>query len=739
MNNAPFALNQNAQAPKYFLDDQSKKELLKAEEYKNQGKWAQAEKKTAKVLKKYPDCGPGLMLLSIVQIKQKKLKQALMTANKILEIDENDKQALKNRTLIAVELRDDKLIDDYVTAAIEKCPEDAKLNEIMGQYLQHKGNLVEALPYYKKAIELDPELKVAAGALLNLAGALYHYKDFNAALELWILYLQKNPKDDRIMAYVADTLFYLGKADEAMEMSVQALAHNPDSPRNQAAFIHTLRGVTLNGFNEKIFQALFYCLSLGKMDFLSVYRPWHTLFMKNPELSKCTRLIKQGGDINKALDNPELTPLLTHPFLTLSLQHMIHSNPEMEMFMTGLRRVLLQRLDAQKNDDIYLPLTCALAENCFFNEYVWSVSAEELAILDKLKVEIESGKAAQQTDKIILLASYMPLYKLENAQEISKILHGSGDDKLKALAKLQIDEPLEELELRSSIRSLSDIEDDVSQKVRAQYEENPYPRWRNNFVQEVDEFTVSKEQKEILVAGCGTGRHISIVAMRYPNAKITGLDLSLTSLSYAQRKINELNLPNIELVHGDILEVEKLGKTFDHIESSGVLHHMDDPFKGWQALTNILKSGGTMKIGLYSEIARQHIVKMRDIIKKEGFKDDIEGIRAARQYVFDHQDDALLKDLLISRDFYTTSNCRDLIMHVQEHRYTIPQIKEEIEKLGLAFESMCHVSSRGLILYKQMFANDPSFQNLTQLEQFEKLHPRTFAGMYNFDLKKPEK
>ena len=146
-----------------------------------------------------------------------------------------------------------------------------------------------------------------------------------------------------------------------------------------------------------------------------------------------------------------------------------------------------------------------------------------------------------------------------------------------------------------------------------------------------------------------------------------------------------------------------------------------------------------MKIGLYSEIARQHIVKMRDIIQKEGFKDDIEGIRAARQYVFEHQDDALLKDLLISRDFYTTSNCRDLIMHVQEHRYTIPQIKEEIDELGLTFDSMCHVSSRGLVLYKQMFANDPSFKNLTQLEQFEKLHPRTFAGMYNFDLKKPVK
>ena len=46
----------------------------------------------------------------------------------------------------------------------------------------------------------------------------------------------------------------------------------------------------------------------------------------------------------------------------------------------------------------------------------------------------------------------------------------------------------------------------------------------------------------------------------------------------------------------DILDLNKLNKEFDIIESGSVLHHMDNPFAGWKVLTNCLKPGGLMKI-----------------------------------------------------------------------------------------------------------------------------------------------
>ena len=56
-------------------------------------------------------------------------------------------------------------------------------------------------------------------------------------------------------------------------------------------------------------------------------------------------------------------------------------------------------------------------------------------------------------------------------------------------------------------------------------------------------------------------------------------------------------------------------KKFDIIESVGVLHHMDYPMFGWKVLTKLLKPGGLMKIGLYSELGRQNITKVRKEIK----------------------------------------------------------------------------------------------------------------------------
>ena len=104
---------------------------------------------------------------------------------------------------------------------------------------------------------------------------------------------------------------------------------------------------------------------------------------------------------------------------------------------------------------------------------------------------------------------------------------------------------------------------------------------------------------EILIAGCGTGQHAITTASKYKNAEIFALDLSFNSLAYAKRKAEELNCNNIKFIQGDILDLRKLNKKFDIIESVGVLHHMADPLVGWECLTDCLKKDALMLIGLY--------------------------------------------------------------------------------------------------------------------------------------------
>ena len=93
------------------------------------------------------------------------------------------------------------------------------------------------------------------------------------------------------------------------------------------------------------------------------------------------------------------------------------------------------------------------------------------------------------------------------------------------------------------------------------------------------------------------------------------IDLSITSLAYAKRKTIELGISNIEYFHGDINT--GIDKKFDVIESVGVLHHMKTIFRLGSA-RRAPQTGGLMRIGLYSELARREIVPARIVVAESG-------------------------------------------------------------------------------------------------------------------------
>ena len=153
------------------------------------------------------------------------------------------------------------------------------------------------------------------------------------------------------------------------------------------------------------------------------------------------------------------------------------------------------------------------------------------------------------------------------------------------------------------IATFGETTDNASNKVREQYEENPYPRWvkaalytKAKSIAEVCDETGLQLHSEnikdikspkILIAGCGTGQHSIETASRFSNCHVTAIDLSLTSLAYAKRKTDEYKFTNIEYFQGDILNLDKVKKKYDIIESAGVLHHMSEPMVGWRVLSKI--------------------------------------------------------------------------------------------------------------------------------------------------------
>ena len=312
---------------------------------------------------------------------------------------------------------------------------------------------------------------------------------------------------------------------------------------------------------------------------------------------------------------------------------------------------------------------------------------------------------------------------------------------LASLARRQILEPLAERRLAARIASPGIEKSSVSTAVRAQYEENPYPRWvrmQSSFaaaplaqiVRELFPHAALDELPQnprILVAGCGTGQNAITTAQRFSRASVLALDLSLASLGYALRKTSELGLQSIEYRQADILALGALEERFDFIECSGVLHHLEDPFEGWRILAGLRKPRGLMRVGLYSELGRRHIARARQLIAARGFAADAEGIRACRAAI--RNDDALAP-IVRNEDFYSMSGCRDLLFHVHEHCFGLPQIAEMIRRLGVEFLGFEFPDSGETLRRFRSRFSDP--RDLQSWQRFEAEFPDSFARMYQF-------
>jgi SAM-dependent methyltransferase len=394
-------------------------------------------------------------------------------------------------------------------------------------------------------------------------------------------------------------------------------------------------------------------------------------------------------------------------------------------------------------------IAASLAQQCFINEYIYDVAAGEAErvqrLWERVVASLASGAAVPPLC-VLALAAYRPLHRLPESQQL---LGRSWPDAVRRVFVQQIQEPRQEAATVFPI--LTPIEDDVSLAVRQQYEENPYPRWikaapapppikfqeflRSYFPLASLADVTERDGLDILIAGCGTGQHPIETARQFLGARVLAVDLSRASLAYAQRKTDELGLQQIEYAQADILNLGSLDRRFDHIESFGTLHHMADPWRAWRVLVSVLRPGGVMNIGLYSEAARQDVVRARAFIAERGHGSSVEEIRRFRRDLFALPESDPLREITSRRDLFSTSNCRDLLFHVQEHRLTLPPIKTFLAENDLQFLGFV-LDSRIKRLYAARFPDDPAMTDLDKWHLFETENPKTFLGLYQLWVQK---
>ena len=636
-------------------------------------------------------------------------------------------------------------------------PNYAEVHFNLGLLALTEGRCEQAAESLLQAIEIRPDYDAAHYVLGTLLSGLTNLDTVEASLRRA---LSIAPESEAIVYELAIVLLLRHKAPEALQLVTRNLERMPTWPIKRA-FASCVARIKFVAGDSPTRAALTVAINEAWLMPYQLCRPALSLIMLDPRIAGCVRLVNERWPacVPKAalLSGEVLTTLAADSLLHALLEATpVSTSIEFERFLTAARHALLETaLSGQPPDpaDIAaLKFYAALARQCFINEYVFDCDDGEWAAATACRTRLLAlldNNAAVPPLLLLAVGAYFPLYTLP---EPGRLLATGQPDAIDAVLRQQVREPLEEQALRASVPSLTPITHGVSEKVRDQYEENPYPRWVKLPIHEpprgfndelrlllpLARFTPLRDDSrpELLIAGCGTGCQSIATALRFRGVQVLAIDLSLSSICYALRKTREFGITNIEYGHADIMQLGAITHTFDIIEAGGVLHHLADPFLGWRTLLSRLRPGGFMHLGFYSEVARRHVVKAREFIAARGYAATPDGIRRFRRDLALGEAGVEAQSLTEVPDFYSTSECRDLVFHVQEHRLTLEQIDAFLGECGLHFLGF-ELDLTVVHQYRRRFTADTAATNLRNWARFEADNPGTFVGMYRFWIQKP--
>ncbi len=690
--------------------------------------------------------------LGFVLQAEARLDEALDSYRRALELDSALVVAHENLGKVLLAQGKMEEASESMARAVKFAPLSAHLHYNLAVALAAQGRRDDAIASYRTALSLKPDY---AEAHNNLGIELEHQAKHEQSVACYHSALAARPDYPEAWNNLGNALNQLGKHDAALACFRNALELD-DRAEFRASFVKLARKV-----DRFPGDAAFLHLVAR-----AITQPW----ARPADLAGLSaRLLRSAPDLREYLDcaveawparpsrqsllgSSGLATLAGNDMLRAVLENMQVFGLDLERFLTLVRHALLEEAlengECDPAEEGVLAFCCALARQCFINDFIFAATPDELVRATALRASVvealESGREIPPRT-IAAVASYFPLGSLPSA---ATLLYQPWPTPVTALLAQQIEEPLAEQRYREALPRLTSIAGDTSRRVMAQYEENPYPKWVKvppNVRGEGDpqilplvEWSPDLARKgsafDILVAGCGTGRESIELARTFPGARVLAIDLSLASLAYAHRKAVELGVANLEHAQADIMKLGTVGRTFDIISSVGVLHHLADPIAGWRLLLTLLRPGGLMLVGLYSEQGRQDVVAARKLIAERGYGSSATDIRKCREELTSSE--AYIA--LASRtDFYGISECRDLLFHAEEHRFTLPAVKEMIAALGVEFMDFV-VDPVVAASYRRRFPESTSMDDLDGWNDFESEFPTTFSSMYIFWVRKPE-
>jgi SAM-dependent methyltransferase len=195
---------------------------------------------------------------------------------------------------------------------------------------------------------------------------------------------------------------------------------------------------------------------------------------------------------------------------------------------------------------------------------------------------------------------------------------------------------------------------------------------------------------DILIAGCRTNQ-AAVFAFMNPDAKVVAVDSSQSALDHHQYLKDKHALYNLELHRLRIDELSTLGRDFDLIVSTGVLHHLADPQAGMNAVASCLRPDGALGVMLYAKYGRIGIEMLQSIFRDLGLGQNESSIALVRQTL------SLLPPghpaqsyLMSAQDLRFDEVLVDTFLHDHERSFTVDDSINLVTSAGLVFQGWFH-------------------------------------------------
>lgn len=238
---------------------------------------------------------------------------------------------------------------------------------------------------------------------------------------------------------------------------------------------------------------------------------------------------------------------------------------------------------------------------------------------------------------------------------------------------------------------------------------------------------------DILVAGCGTQQAAQIAA-GLPGARIVATDISDNSLRETRRLADKAGTGNLVIEKLAVEDTAMLGRDFDLVICTGVLHHIANPAQGLQALAEVMRRGGSMHLMLYGRHGRTGVYMLQALFRMLGVdpakvtKKDIARIREMIEALPPTHPFGAVRDL--HPDWRDDEGLVDLLLHVQDRAYTLTEAEELLDGAGLKMQKLLFPGRTDPMFTPLGEIAEKGFGELPEIEQ------RTAVELYRASVKK---